>query len=138
MIFVSGRAGGFIRAGRIPARSVSEPGLIHGLYRGRIAMNRTFKVAVAALMLAVSFAGSVAAGRFEDAAVAYKKGNYATALRVMRPLAEQGLAQAQLNLGLMYAKGQGVPQDYAAAVGWFRKAAEQGQSVRQDYAVAVS
>jgi hypothetical protein len=43
-------------------------------------MNRTFKATVAALMLAVSFAGSVAAGPFEDAAAAYKKGDYATAL----------------------------------------------------------
>ena len=46
-------------------------------------MNRTFKAAVAALMLAVGFAGSVAAGPFEDAAAAYEKGDYATALRLI-------------------------------------------------------
>jgi hypothetical protein len=40
-------------------------------------MNRTFKAAVAALMLAVGFAGSVAAGPFEDATAAYNKGDYA-------------------------------------------------------------
>jgi TPR repeat protein len=111
MIFVSGRAGGFIGAGRIPARSVSEPGLIHGLYRGPIAMNRTVKVAVAALMLAVGFAGSVAAGPFEFATAAYNKGDYATALRLLRPLAQQSNAQAKFHLGFMYAIGQGVPQD---------------------------
>ena len=43
-----------------------------------------------------------------------------------RKLAEQGLAKAQYNLGVMYDKGRGVPQDYKAAVEWFRKAAEQG------------
>ena len=43
-------------------------------------------------MLAVSFAGSVAAGPFEDATAAYDKGDYATVLRLMRPLAEQGNA----------------------------------------------
>jgi hypothetical protein len=42
-------------------------------------MNRTFKAAVAALVLAVSFAGSVAVGPLEDGAVAYEKGDYATA-----------------------------------------------------------
>jgi hypothetical protein len=41
----------------------------------------------------------------------------------LRTAAEQGKAAAQSNLGLMYAKGQGVPQDYAEAVRWFRKAA---------------
>jgi TPR repeat protein len=30
------------------------------------------------------------------------------------------------NLGSVYAKGQGVPQDYATALSWYRKAAEQG------------
>jgi hypothetical protein len=51
-------------------------------------MNRTFKTAVAAFILAVSFAGSVAAGPFEDATAAYNKGDYTTALRLIRPLAE--------------------------------------------------
>jgi uncharacterized protein len=40
--------------------------------------------------------------------------------------AKQGDAEAQNNLGLMYVKGNGVPQDYAEAAKWFRKAAEQG------------
>jgi TPR repeat protein len=95
-------------------------------------MNRTFKAAVAALILAVSFAGSVAAGPFEDATVAYGKGDYATALRLIRPLAEgQGNVLAEFNLGLMYENGQGVPQDYAAAMSWYRKAAEQGSARAQ-------
>ena len=40
--------------------------------------------------------------------------------------AEQGDAEAQTSLGLMYDNGKGVPQDYAEAVKWYRKAAEQG------------
>lgn len=40
--------------------------------------------------------------------------------------AKLGYAPAQFILGLMYAKGQGVPQDYAETVKWWRKAAEQG------------
>ncbi len=41
-------------------------------------------------------------------------------------LAEQGSAKAQFNLGLMYADGEGVSQNDAEAVNWYRKAAEQG------------
>ena len=57
---------------------------------------------------------------------AYESKDYATALKLWRPLAEQGDAQAQYNLGIMYDNGQGVPQDDAEAVKWYRKAAEQG------------
>jgi uncharacterized protein len=114
-------------------------------------MNRTFKAATAALMLAVSIAGSVCAGPFEDAAAAYRKGDYAAALGIIRPLAEEGNVAAQFNLGVMYQLSHGVPQDNEAAVSWYRKAAEQGlaqaqynlgvmyangEGVAQDYAAA--
>ncbi len=68
---------------------------------------------------------------WDEAEAAYKRGDYATALREFRPLAEQGDADAQVNLGLMYDNGQGVPQDYAKAVKWVRKAAEQGLAKAQ-------
>ena len=48
------------------------------------------------------------------------------ALRLLRPLADQGNANAQYNLGNMYMDGEGVPQSDAEAVKWFRRAAEQG------------
>jgi hypothetical protein len=48
-----------------------------------------------------------------------------------RKAAEQGYGAAQHNLGVRYERGQGVPQDYAAAVSWFRKAAEQGYANAQ-------
>ena len=57
---------------------------------------------------------------------AYKRGDYATALREWRPLAEQGDASAQFYLGTLYAFGRGVPQDYAAARQWYGRAAAQG------------
>ena len=63
---------------------------------------------------------------------AYKWGAYATALREWHPLAKQGNAKAQYNLGLMYRKGQGVPQDDAEAVGWWREAAGQGNAGAQN------
>ena len=45
--------------------------------------------------------------------------------------AQEGDAEAQYNLGLMYANGEGVPQDYAEAVKWYFKAAEQGYARAQ-------
>ena len=48
-----------------------------------------------------------------------------------RLAADQGNASAQFNLGVMYAKGEGVPQDYAEAVKWFRLAADQGDAMAQ-------
>ncbi len=56
---------------------------------------------------------------------AFNRGDYATALREYRPLAKQGNAIAQNNLGVMNDIGKGVPQDYAEAMKWYRKAAEQ-------------
>jgi TPR repeat protein len=103
-------------------------------------MNRTFTAAVAALMLAVSFAGSVAAGPVEDAAAAvaaHKRGDYATALRLIRPLADQGDADARNILGLMYYSGQGVPQDYVIAHMWLSLAAAGGNfTAERDFIAA--
>ncbi len=68
----------------------------------------------------------------DEATAAYDRGDYVTALRELRPLAEQGNADAQFSVGLSYDKGQGVPQDYAEAVKWVRKAAEQGNAGAQN------
>ena len=48
-------------------------------------------------------------------------------LDTVRQAAEQGDADAQFYLGVMYASGQGVPEDDAEAVKWYRRAAEQGE-----------
>jgi uncharacterized protein len=45
--------------------------------------------------------------------------------------AEQGYAEAQNNLGVMYANGKGSAQDDKQAAYWFRKAAEQGEAIAQ-------
>jgi TPR repeat protein len=64
-------------------------------------MNRTFKAAVAALILAAGFACPVTAAPFEDAGTAYMKRDYAKATGLLRPLAEQGNADAQAHLTLI-------------------------------------
>ncbi len=62
---------------------------------------------------------------FQKATDAYNRGDYATALREIKSLAEQGNANAQYNLGMMYEQGSGILQDYKTAVKWYRLAAEQ-------------
>lgn len=81
----------------------------------------------------VSLAAPLAAGPLEDANAAFSRGDYLTALRVVRPLAGQGNARAQSLLGTMYENGEGVAQDLAEAVKWLRKAAEGGEVTAQDY-----
>ena len=88
---------------------------------------------------------------FNDGLDAYNQGDYETALTEWRPLAEEGNAEAQFNLGALYDEGEGVQEDYAEAAKWYRLAAEQGNAeaqsnlgalydegdgVRQDYAEA--
>jgi len=85
----------------------------------------SFKSLLAALVVSLCLAAPVLAGPLEDADVAYERGDYATASRLWRPLAEQGFANAQHSLGVMYDDGHGVAQDYKEAVKWYRLAAEQ-------------
>ena len=59
---------------------------------------------------------------------AYKKAPFAKSLR---KLAGRGDAEAQSRLGYMYYQGQGVPQDYAEALKWYRLAAAQGYARAQ-------
>ena len=104
-----------------------------------------------ALFLIFSQLGTASAG-WDEAWAAYQRGDYETAAREYRLLAEQGDANAQSIFGGMYYSGRGVPKDHGEAVKWWRKAAEQGhaqaqynlgrmyhkgQGVPQDYTEAV-
>jgi TPR repeat protein len=68
---------------------------------------------------------------FQKGSTAYQSSDCATALPEPTPLAKQGNAVAQYNLGHMYYNGQGVPQDYKTAVKWWKLAAEQGYARAQ-------
>ncbi len=59
---------------------------------------------------------------------ALNRGEYEDAYKVLRPLAEQGNAEAQFYMGHMYLTGQGVTKDPTEAARWYRLAAEQGNS----------
>src|SRR5438270_4212548 len=75
----------------------------------------------------LGIAGAVA-GPWEDGMAAYNRGDYAPAIRLFRPLAEQGNAKAQNVLGVMYRKGEGVARSPARAFMWFSLAAVRGDA----------
>src|SRR5436190_19181604 len=81
--------------------------------------------------LLLTSGGNLSAGPLEDGIAAYQRGDFATALRLFQPLAEQGDASAQSNLGMMYEQGRGVAQNYREAMRWFRLAAMQGDASAQ-------
>jgi TPR repeat protein len=89
------------------------------------------KGVLAGLIVAIVMTSAAIAGPFQDGLAAAERGDYATARELWRPLAEQGNAPAQFNLGLMYQSGIGVPRDYATAVKWFQSAAERGDARAQ-------
>lgn len=78
------------------------------------------------IVVMMLFASTAWADSFQEGVSAYDKGDYTTALKKFKPLAEQGNADAQYNLGIMYRNGRGVSQDYNQAVRWYTMAAEQG------------
>jgi len=84
-------------------------------------------------MLIALYVGSMAttalATPLDDGAIAYSRGDYAEALRILRPVASQGDALAQDMVGDMYASGKGVAEDHAEALRWYCLAAAQGDAV---------
>jgi len=68
---------------------------------------------------------SLLAKQSRDVVQAFKRENFKTVLKTLRPLAEEGAAPAQTLLGYMYRAGLGVNQSDFEAVDWYRKAAGQ-------------
>jgi TPR repeat protein len=69
---------------------------------------------------------------FRSGVDAFKRGDYAVEKAEFEVLANQGMAAAQTNLGLMYSKGYGVPINEAEAVRWYLLAAEKDHPVAQN------
>ena len=81
---------------------------------------------LAALMLALSMLGPAQAASLGTGIAAYSHQNFNAAAAIFLPLGLKGDARAQSYLGYMYSTGRGVPQNYAAAAYWYRRAADQG------------
>ncbi len=76
---------------------------------------------------------NIAQGVSERAMAQLGKGHSAEALALFQQAAEQGNRQAQYQLGLMYARGEGVKKNFSQARGWLRKSALQGHPKAQFY-----
>jgi len=83
------------------------------------------------LGLLVCLSAIAIAADFATGLTAYQKGDYVTAAKEWRPLADEGDAPTQYNLALLYLDGHGVAQDNAEAVKWFKRSAEQGYTEAQ-------
>ncbi|OAN46966.1 hypothetical protein A6A04_20495 [Paramagnetospirillum marisnigri] len=73
------------------------------------------------------------AGSLEDAMAVWDRGDYETAVRLLRPRAVRGDVHAQFTLGFAYEHGDGVPQVADAAMRWYRMAADQGMAAAQHH-----
>ena len=62
---------------------------------------------------------------------AFNTGDYATALKIWRQLAEKGEPRSQAGIGFMYHRGMGVRADDREAAAWLLRAAERGQAEGQ-------
>ena len=71
------------------------------------------------------------ADELTDALIRYALQDYAHAIALLAPLADRGNVVAQMQLGLIYARGEGVLRDDVTALNWLTRAAEQGQSEAQ-------
>ena len=81
---------------------------------------------IASFILILTCSKEVFGVDFQKGIDAYRKGHNSIAIREWKPLARQGHANAQYNLGVMYDKGHGVPRNKVTAIKWYKRAAEQG------------
>jgi uncharacterized protein len=121
---VAGQCAGMPRGVKTAAfAAILALGFVLGVYREPIMRSFT------GLAMAVGISGP---SRDADAAyAAFDKGNFSTALKLARPLAEEGDARARSLIGYLYYHARGVKQDDGEALKWFRLAADQGDPSAQ-------
>ena len=141
----------YIRVGGVSA----VPGLRGALYRRGRDKGRPSRILVSAqtigrclvnlkrltafLLAAIILNAGVAwAGALEDAVAAIDKKDYATASRLVTPLAQRGNAGAQRILGFMYMYELGKPRDYVRAYMWWTFAAANGDSQARGFRDSVA
>ena len=117
----------------LPAASPTEPGRLpakrlNRLVKTAFASRRTpfFAVCFLAVLHAFGLPSAPARADFDAGVRAYDAGDYEAAFQTWLPLARDGDPFAQRNLGHLYRLGRGVPQDFAVAANWYRRASDQG------------
>ena len=89
-----------------------------------------------AVCLVMACATGVAADPYENALSALQRGDSKLAAGLLRSLAAQGDAQAQIKLGWMYEKGEGIQQDFVRAYMWYNAAATAASVAVENLAMA--
>ena len=103
------------------------------MFWGRSPLRIAVLRAVLILLPALATASPAYADSYASGLEAYGRGEYAEALRILKPLAEQGDARAQYGLGKIYETGGGqIAADEAVAAAWYRKSAVQGLPAAQN------
>jgi TPR repeat protein len=88
---------------------------------------RTLSILWLGVLLTVAGLGSAAAApTLRQGVTAMAREDYAAAVAIFSPLAQNGDPEAQAYMGYLYSVGRGVPQDYTQAAIWYRRAADQG------------
>ena len=90
-----------------------------------------FRYSIAFLMIVAASVAHADNASFKKGEAAYAAGDFSDAVKIWRPLADKGDAQAQYAMGLLARRGLGVPRDPVAAAEWWRKAANQGHTTAQ-------
>jgi len=127
------------------------PALGAGSGARRAWMRRAFYRLILLLLMSTVHVPAARADAFAAGLRAYAAQNYVLSAEIFLPLAEQGDARAQTYLGVMYLRGQGVPQNFQVAAYWLHLASEaglpaaqyflglmydKGQGVAQDFVLA--
>lgn len=94
---------------------------------------KSIRILGAISLLSIMFAFNAHAKSYNDGFIAAEKGDYQSAMQQWGPLAEQGHAIAQFNLGMLYHSGSGVDLNEAKAVEWYKKSAKNGYYKAQEY-----
>ena len=92
------------------------------------AFRRSLKPFFGLMISALGVPTIATADPLQDGLASYNRGEYQTAKRLLDPLAAEGDADAQLALGLMFTKGEGVEADLAAALNWFERAVDNSKA----------
>ena len=86
---------------------------------------------ISVLLFYTTFSSYMAKADFQAGLDAINAKDFVTAIKELRPEAEQGNVDAQYMLGVLYDSGEGVLEDDVEAVKWYRLAAEQGHTASQ-------
>jgi uncharacterized protein len=96
-------------------------------------LRKWFSTFTLCLLFLSSISNPLHAATTDKAMQAIQKNDFKTALAELLPLAQQGDAQAQFLMGMLYDAGKGVTPDPSLAASWYKKAAVQNHEIAQLY-----